>query len=182
MEGLGARLEVILDGGPCAVGLESTIVDATATPPSLPILRLGGVEPERLEALGFELSYPTPIIGQAPGTLKNHYAPRKPLYLYDGELSEEQIPEEAGCLRWRAPLDRSAVEVLSVTGSSLEAATRLFSAMRALDAGPAPWLIAELPPSEGLGAAIRDRLKRAGSGYYDPDHPPQLMRKPEADT
>jgi len=182
MDGLGARLEVILDGGPCAVGLESTIVDTTEAPPSLPILRLGGIEPERLEALGFELSYPTPIIGQAPGTLKNHYAPRKPLYVFDGELSEGQIPEEAGCLRWRAPLNRSAFEVLSATGSSLEAAARLFGAMRALDASPAPWLIAELPPSAGLGGAIRDRLMRAGSGHYDPDHPPQLMRRPEEDT
>lgn len=171
-DGLGERLEVILDGGPCAVGLESTIVDATAPYPSLPILRLGGVEPERLEAQGFRLSYPTPIIGQAPGTLKNHYAPLKPLYLFDGELSEEQIPEEAGCLRWRTPLNRPSVELLSSSGSSLEAAMRLFRAMRALDAGPAPWLIAELPPPEGLGAAIRDRLKRAASGYYDPDHPP----------
>ena len=168
-EGLGSQLKVILDGGPCEVGLESTIVNSTAPHPSLPILRLGGVEPARLEAMGFQISYPTPIIGQAPGTLKNHYAPRKPLYLFEGELEASQVPADAGVLRWRTALSRPNVELLSEAGSSVEAAARLFSAMRALDASSAPWLIAELPPEEGLGAAIRDRLKRAGSGYFDPD-------------
>jgi L-threonylcarbamoyladenylate synthase len=186
-EGLGERLEVILDGGACEVGLESTIVDATQPHPSLPILRLGGVAPESLEALGFELSYPTPIIGQAPGTLKNHYAPRKPLYLFDGELPAEGLPAEAGYLTWRDHLSApqlnapqlnvkqphlAHLEVLSPSGSSVEGATRLFELMRALDASPAPWLVAELPPPEGLGAAIRDRLKRAASGFFDPSAPP----------
>jgi L-threonylcarbamoyladenylate synthase len=176
-EGLGERLEVTLDGGPCAIGLESTIVDATQPHPSLPVLRLGGVAPERLEALGFELSYPTPIIGQAPGTLKSHYAPRKPLYLFDGELVAQgvEVPAEAGCLAWRSAPGVAHNEVLSSSGSSVEAATRLFSAMRALDASPAPWLIAELPPPEGLGAAIRDRLTRASSGFFNPSVPPQRL-------
>lgn len=171
-DGLGERLDVILEGGACEVGLESTIVDTTAPFPSLPILRLGGIEPERLAELGFELSYPTPIIGQAPGTLKNHYAPLKPLYLFDGELHHEQIPMGVGCIRWKSPLDRPFIEVLSTKGSSLEAASRLFSVMRTLDQSPTPWLIAELPPPEGLGAAIRDRLKRAASGFFDPENPP----------
>jgi len=165
--GLGARVALVLDGGACAVGLESTIVDATAPWPSLPVLRLGGVPPEALEALGARLSYPTPLIGQAPGTLKNHYAPRKPLYLVEGALPARVAgaAAEAAYLAWGALPEGARGEVLAPSGGSVEGAARLFAAMRALDDSPAPHIIAELPPPGGLGLAIADRLRRAASGF-----------------
>lgn len=165
--GLGARVALVLDGGPCGVGLESTIVDATAAWPSLPVLRLGGVPPEELEALGALLSYPTPIIGQAPGTLKNHYAPRKPLYLAEGALPPRVAGEAAAAayIAWRALPAGARGEALAPSGESVEGAARLFEAMRALDESSAPHIIAELPPAVGLGPAIADRLRRASSGF-----------------
>lgn len=165
--GLGERVSMILDGGACGIGLESTIVDATAGWPELPVLRLGGVSPEALEALGARLSYPTPIIGQAPGTLKNHYAPRKPLYLVEGSLPAVVTGEGAVCayLAWRALPQGAGGATLAPTGGSVEGAARLFAAMRALDESSAPYIIAELPPPGGLGPAISDRLRRASSGW-----------------
>ena len=190
--GLGDAVRVVLDGGPCEVGLESTIVDSTATPPELPILRLGGVAPERLSALGYHLSYPTPIIGQAPGTLKNHYAPSIPLYLIEldelDELDEsggsngpdhastdqplehaqyqEADPQKLALLGWRDTRPEFGVsEVLSPSGDSTEAAARVFALLRALSERGCEGIVATLPPPEGLGRAIRDRLKRGASGY-----------------
>jgi hypothetical protein len=158
---------------------------------------LGGVAPETLSALGYELSYPTPIIGQAPGTLKNHYAPRVPLYLVEyGYLREQREADEAdeandisdsamsdlvnvralspahfAFLGWRESRPEFGVSaVLSSRGDSAEAAARIFACLRDLSetnvrGRAVEGIIAELPPPEGLGRAIRDRLKRGASGY-----------------
>lgn len=184
LEGLSGRLRYIIDGGACRVGLESTIVDATASPPALPILRLGGISPDVLSELGYTLTFPTPIIGQAPGTLKNHYAPRTPLFLWDsmreqprlskrGEL-ETQSPDEKlqvfpdrwAFLGWSRPQDGFKMSwALSERGSSTEAAVHLFSSLRSIDQNRCEGAIAELPPLHGLGAAIADRLRRGASGF-----------------
>ena len=171
-EGLGDGVELVLDGGACKVGLESTIVDCTAPLPQLPILRLGGVDPQELRDLGYQLSYPTPIIGQAPGTLKNHYAPRLPLYLHDSysDLTagsgQEIEPGRFAYLGWRDHRSEFGTsEVLSSRGDMVEAASRVFAVLRRLGQGDWEGIIAELPPERGLGMAIRDRLKRGSSGY-----------------
>ena len=176
-DGLWARLSVILDGGPCGVGIESTIVNTTLSYPELPILRLGGIASDTLSALGYDLSFPTPIIGQSPGTLKNHYAPRLPLYLWDCQNEDKA---DQGQLYTSLPLDCSQYAflgwsetreefktsvVLSAKGDSIEAASRLFSLLRSLDQGDTEGIVAELPPLEGLGAAITDRLRRGASGF-----------------
>lgn len=183
-KGLADTSLVVLDGGQCEVGLESTIVDTTATFPELPILRLGGIDPQRLQDLGYQLSYPTPIIGQAPGTLKNHYAPRIPLYLVDlvdqafdqsslTHSTSEELPNLTSItsarfahLGWQETrLDFGISKALSVQGDSIEAASRLFSILREFGEGSWEGIIAELPPHTGLGGAIRDRLTRGASGY-----------------
>lgn len=182
--GLGESVRCVLDGGRCAIGLESTIVNTTLPPPRLPLLRFGGVAPESLEALGFELEYPTPIIGQAPGTLKNHYAPRIPLYLWDPIGNEPrsvgkslnsnddidsmiEIPlSQLAWLGWRqGNREFGGSFILSERGDAQEAAYEVFALLRQISDRGFQGIIAEVPPLEGLGRAISDRLKRGASGY-----------------
>ena len=146
------------------MGIESTIVDATAPAPNLPILRRGGVEDSALSALGYTLSYPTPIIGRAPGTLKSHYAPSTPLYLLRHELTAPPCPR-SGYLMWQKTLHTPYTRALTPHGDSVEAASRLFGCMRALDDSPCERIFVEPIPREGLGEAILDRLSRASSGF-----------------
>lgn len=172
--GLKGEVELILEGGGCRIGLESTIVDTTADWPELPVLRFGGIPVEDLSSLGYTLSYPTPIIGQAPGTLKNHYAPSIPLYLWDKEYHDSHIinngkpidPKLGAWLGWREHnADFAGSFVLSEVGDLRQAAYRVFSLLRALSEQDFKMIIAELPPNKELGRAIRDRLKRGASGY-----------------
>ncbi len=174
--GLEDSVKLVLEGGRCDIGVESTIVNTTAPPPALPMLRLGGISPERLSALGFELSYPTPIIGQAPGTLKNHYAPKIPLYLWTAERVDPDeadyiavSPAKQEGLAWlgwsshRANFGGSYI--LSESGDSQEAAYNVFSQLRLISEAGFEGIIAELPPQGGLGGAIQDRLRRGASGF-----------------
>ncbi len=165
-EQFGEQLEMILDGGPCRVGVESTIVSFIEPTPVL--LRPGGVPLEDIEAaIG-------PIAGQAysgvsplaPGQLPNHYAPRTPLRLLH-ETDSQRPAGRIGLLSFRRPLNSAgltAVEVLSVAGDLREAATNLFAAIRRLDAQRLDLIIAECVPEIGLGRAIMDRLQRASVG------------------
>jgi L-threonylcarbamoyladenylate synthase len=180
---LGTRIALILDGGPCSVGLESTVVALTDEGATL--LRPGGVSRADLEALlGFTLGA-VPASGAvplAPGMLASHYAPRKAMHLLTGPIADGllsatwsgALPQTIGVLieqgnaamvaegLSRACSRTVRVEVLSSTGDLAEAARRLFGAMRALDASDAELLFAELPASaDGLGHAIADRLRRA---------------------
>ena len=163
-EQLGALVDVILDGGPCRVGIESTVL---LTDPYPLILRPGGLTRERIEEI---LGEPVAIAGrteraghlprQAPGMLASHYAPRKPLTIR-APMAAWPRDVHVGVLAFRQAPDLPHVEVLSPTGNLTEAATRLFACLRRLDASPATSLIAELLPEEGLGEGINDRLRRA---------------------
>jgi L-threonylcarbamoyladenylate synthase len=167
-DSLGDKLTFILDGGPCSIGIESTIIDASQSGMDLPVLRLGGIAPERLSELGFTLSYPTPIIGQAPGTLKNHYAPHKPLYLLRTPLPFDEIdllPTKYSYLTWSQHLSQHTHECLTSQKNSIEAASRLFQSMRILDSSSSVLIIVEPIPPKDLGRAIQDRLQRAASGF-----------------
>jgi L-threonylcarbamoyladenylate synthase len=160
----GDELATVLDGGPCAVGVESTIVDTSREPPSL--LRPGGLARETLEAaLGMTLLQAPAVLERplAPGQLASHYAPRTPLCFADGAPP----PGRTGLLAFRAPANvagYAAVEVLSPAGDLTEAAARLFEALHRLDAAGLDAIVAEAVPETGLGLAIMDRLRKAAAG------------------
>lgn len=154
-QGLGARVALVLDGGPCAVGLESTIVDLTGAKARL--LRPGGVPVEDIAAAIGDLEAPEGTI-KAPGMLASHYAPRTSLRLNatapdDGEvyLGFGGMPSGA------AGLD------LSPAGDLAEAARNLFAHLRALDRLGASKIAVAPIPERGLGRAIADRLARAAA-------------------
>ncbi|MGC4063640.1 MAG: L-threonylcarbamoyladenylate synthase [Polyangiaceae bacterium] len=157
----GAELELVLDGGPCETGVESTIVSLLEPIPVL--LRPGGTPVEALKEVVGELRIPSkdPSHPLAPGQLPSHYAPRTPLFIRGegvapagrlGLLSVGPARESSGFER---------VEVLSETTDLREAAARLFASMRRLDASGLDGIVAELADEQGLGLAINDRLRRA---------------------
>jgi L-threonylcarbamoyladenylate synthase len=161
VESLGARVALVLDGGACPVGVESTVLDLTADPPTL--LRPGGVTLEQLEAaIG-----PIASVGAAegpvrsPGMLESHYAPHLPLRL---AVTGEARPGEALLAFGPAPPGGFAETLnLSPSADLGEAAANLFAMLRALDC-PDYNGIAVMPiPERGLGRAINDRLRRAAA-------------------
>jgi len=164
---LGDEVELILDGGPCAIGVESTIVDLSSATPRL--LRPGGVPREQLEAaLGVRLQAPDPLV-RAPGMLPSHYAPRAGLVLTTPQALADEVAQR---LQWGA-----SVAVLSAGGQSLppgarhfalpedpaEAARTLYATLRQIDEQRFDVIVAVLPPEAGLGLAVRDRLTRAAA-------------------
>jgi len=163
MDGLAGRIAAVLDGGPCSVGVESTVLDLTAVAPVL--LRPGGVPREALEAL----LGPIGVVGEAgetpraPGQLPSHYAPRLPL-----RLGATGIRPDEALLGFGPDIPAAALTWnLSPEGDLVEAAARLFAGLRWLDAaGVARGYagIAAMPvPEAGLGMAINDRLARAAA-------------------
>lgn len=162
---LGAKVDAILDGGPCRVGIESTIISFMGAQPT--VLRHGGVPVEEVESvLGCVLTTAQP--GDpvaAPGMLKRHYSPAVRVVLFDGEIP---APPDGCCglllmAKRPAPTGFAAVETLSHNGELGEVARHLFAALRRLDAADITTLYAELAPHVGLGVAINDRLRRAAS-------------------
>ncbi|MFH6785972.1 MULTISPECIES: L-threonylcarbamoyladenylate synthase [Methylobacterium] len=162
---LDGRIAAVLDGGPCPVGVESTIVACLDGPPAL--LRPGGVSREAIEAvLGRMLALPHAPEGTAPiapGLLASHYAPRAAVRVDATEVG----PGEAVLLFGARPpdgLDGAATSLnLSPAGDLAEAAAHLFAALRRLDASGAATIAVVPIPDEGLGEAIRDRLARAAA-------------------
>jgi L-threonylcarbamoyladenylate synthase len=160
LDGLGDRVAMILDGGRCRVGIESTVVDLGGGQPAL--LRSGGIPAEAIEAVIGPLAGPEAGPTRSPGLLGRHYAPGRPVRLAataarPGEALLGFGPHApAGCLN------------LSPTGDLREAAANLFAALRALDR-PDVAGIAVMPiPETGLGRAINDRLRRAAATEDDP--------------
>jgi len=160
MAGLAGRIAAVLDTGPCALGLESTVLDLSGDTPSL--LRPGGIPREAIEALiGPITSAADTSQPKSPGQLLSHYAPNLPL-----RLDAATIAADEGLLAFGLPLEGAGVVYnLSETRDLVEAASRLFAGLRWLDAETASRGfrgIAAMPiPGDQLGAAIRDRLQRA---------------------
>ncbi|WP_075350545.1 L-threonylcarbamoyladenylate synthase [Algoriphagus marinus] len=164
---LGDKIPLILDGGPCEVGLESTIVGLEDD--KITVYRLGGLEIDVIEAVVGKVSIKDHSSSnpQAPGLLESHYAPSTPFVL--GNL-EELIPQyiQIGvpfavlsfCKNWES-VSNSKQLILSEKGDLKEAAANLFSHMRKLDELKVEVILAELMPDFGLGKAINDRLNRA---------------------
>jgi L-threonylcarbamoyladenylate synthase len=165
-EQLGSRIDYVLDGGPCTVGVESTILDLSGEHPTL--LRPGGLALEALEAeIGpIQVASATACENEpqpSPGRMLRHYATRTPL-LIAAEADALPSVERCGLLTLiAAPGDEryAAIEVLSQRRDLAEAATNLFAAMRRLDARGLEVIVARLVPEAGLGRAINDRLRRA---------------------
>jgi L-threonylcarbamoyladenylate synthase len=168
---LGDDVEVVLDGGECQVGVESTIVDLTGNVPTL--LRPGGVTREQLEALlGVALST-TPASGaRAPGLLPSHYAPRARVEVVATERLAPRAAELAAAgerVALLASYDDTAAALGSVKAAifldlgvdAASAAQRLYSALREADSRGATIILASPPKAVGLGAALLDRLSKA---------------------
>lgn len=170
---LGTQIPYILDGGACAVGLESTIVGMEDE--QVVIYRLGGLDISEIESLVGQVTVQAHSLSNpsAPGQLASHYAPRKPLVL--GNLTElvpqlVQQGKKVGVLSFSThfpSLSADCQVILSASQDLKEAAQRLFMAMRLLDESDAELIVAELVPEIGLGCAINDRLKRAAA---EPSH------------
>ncbi|MDH5381897.1 MAG: L-threonylcarbamoyladenylate synthase [Cyclobacteriaceae bacterium] len=164
---LGDRIDYILDGGRCVVGLESTIVGFENHNPV--IYRKGGIPLEDIESkIGkvivkdFSSSNPT-----APGMLKSHYSPSKRLVIGSYEQGLKLFPnQKLGCLRFSQfdnVCPRKWQIILSEKGSLTEAAWHLFEAFRSLESLEPEIIMVEKVPDTGLGFAINDRITRASA-------------------
>ncbi len=158
---LDGRIDWILDGGPCRHGLESTIVGCLGGRPQL--LRAGAITREAIESMlgsAIDTTSPTRTAPNAPGELASHYAPKAELRLGAASASADEAALDFGdSLRGgtKARLD------LSPSGDLIEAASHLFSYLRALDAAGVARIAVAPVPEHGLGAAINDRLRRAAA-------------------
>jgi len=173
-DGLGEKVDMILDGGPARIGLESTVLDITGG--FLKILRPGGTPKEEIENLvGTVHSVDeNELCPSSPGQLKSHYAPKTPLSVFTREDISGKLYEEAcafiffdGATRdeWLQAHGSGSpvIKVLSETGQVLEASSRLFEILHELDSLGVSKIFAQLAPPKGLGQAINDRLTRASS-------------------
>jgi L-threonylcarbamoyladenylate synthase len=156
LDGLAGRIDAVLDGGPCAVGVESTILGLDG-PPML--LRPGGIPVEALEAalglslqLGGNEAKPT-----APGQMASHYAPEAPLRMNAWAAAAGEVMIGFGAVRGDL--------TLSGSGDLIEAAARLFQTLRDADriAGASGSIAVAPIPETGIGRAINDRLRRAAA-------------------
>jgi len=160
---LGEAIPYILDGGPCTVGIESTIIGWDEPSERWLLYRSGGLPLEAIEqVIGSVSAAEQRVLPAAPGMLESHYAPRKPLYVGEIDtLLRKFEGERIGAITFCEPVTAQQVEVLSSTGDLAEAARNLFAALRRLDAGDCDVILAEVLPEQGLGRAINDRLRRA---------------------
>jgi L-threonylcarbamoyladenylate synthase len=164
---LGTEVDLILDGGPCRVGLESTVVDCTGNDPM--ILREGALTREDVEAiLGRPVSLRTDGSRAAPGTLASHYAPSTRVVLVaDDEIASRAARlvadgQRVGVLTQHADIGLpGGVEVLDAPSNIDELAHELYTLLRDADRRHLDVLLAVAPPRVGLGAAVADRLTRA---------------------
>ncbi len=170
LDDLAGRIDAVLDGGPCPVGVESTVLDLSDESPT--VLRPGGVTVEEIEAV----IGPIALAGQgddaapkSPGRVESHYAPSLPLRLDARSIG----PDEALLAFGPSPLSAPVAINLSPKGDLTEAAARLYAALRALDAEARQrglTRIAVMPiPARGFGLAIADRLRRAAAPRCPPD-------------
>ena len=193
LDDLDGRIDCVLDGGPCAVGVESTVLDLTSSPPR--ILRPGGVTLEALQALLPDVQGPREQattaaalaaasgdgISRAPGQFARHYAPHTPLVVFaaTGEAGLAAVATEAQRAlmlgqRVGALLPDEEAPTLEAMGAWVERmgpaddlaqiTRRLYAALRALDDGSCDLLLAHTFGRAGLALALEDRLRRAASG------------------
>ena len=160
-EELGGRIPLIVDAGPTAHGIESTI--ATVHNGKIDILRRGPITAEQLSEFG-KIGVALPGTISAPGQLPSHYAPKTPLRLIDNAKSfSPGVNQRVGLLAWNPVESKKkfeAVRRLSESQDFREGAANLFRHLRELDQSDVDLIVAERVPEVGLGGAIMDRLRR----------------------
>ncbi|GCF10580.1 L-threonylcarbamoyladenylate synthase [Dictyobacter arantiisoli] len=182
---LNGRVPLILDGGPCTVGVESTVLNLCSEVPT--ILRPGGISLEALRAIIPQVQPPSPrsinteqeIAQAAPGQMLIHYAPQVPAYLFDGSpeamriamLEEIQQRQQEGELVGILIADDDLVAfqdsnaiVYSLGNTPEQIATRLFAGLRTLEAAGVQTILCRSFDAQGLGLAVHDRLLKATGG------------------
>lgn len=169
LDGLAGRIDAVLAGVPCAIGVESTVIacPVEATPI---LLRPGGLPIEVVEELIGALQRIDPTVQDdqspqaGPGMLSRHYAPAKPIQIVDN-WSEVATPDRAGAIAFGPPpkMQFSLTENLSATGSLVEAAANFFAVLRRMETTDIDFIAAKWFPNEGLGLALNDRLRRAAA-------------------
>jgi len=164
---------LILDGGPCEVGIESTIVDLSTGAPVL--LRPGRIGIAEIEAAaGLQVSSATAVSPRASGTLAAHYAPKIPLILASSADLEQTVRQARGpvavlALRAQAP-DSGAAQWRIAPNDARAYAHDLYAALRSFERSGCALIVVEAPPEGAAWDAVRDRLTRAAAGSsMDPD-------------
>ena len=167
-EELGDKLALILDGGTCQVGLESTILDLSGAQPSL--LRPGHISTEELaQSLHTDILQATHLSPRAPGMMAVHYAPRTPTYL----CSQENLPatiekylalgQQLGLLAYQSQPSCAAVQIITMPTTAEHYARALYAALRHADALQLTMILVEQPPRTANWQAINDRLDKAAT-------------------
>lgn len=165
-EQLGKKVDMILDGGRCLLGIESTIIDLTGSEPAL--LRPGGLPVEEVEQTIGEVKKSTINAKKpnSPGQLPCHYAPSTPIKILRDKKNKMSTKEKIGLLAFtptKEPQAFEMVEILSSKWDLREAAANLFSCLHRLDTAGLDVIYAEPVPESGLGRAIMDMLQRASA-------------------
>jgi len=165
---LGGKVSLILNGGSCKVGVESTILGVSDN--EVYLLRPGGISTEEIENIIGKISKNKNISGapESPGQLPYHYAPRIPIRFLDKESIDKIDKDKTGLLLFKSSeLEGSfkIVKVLSANGNLREAAANLFSHLHDLEKEGISEIYVERLPERGLGIAIMDRLKKAVNKY-----------------
>lgn len=161
---LGEKVDYILDGGPCSIGIESTIISFTNSTPK--ILRLGGLGAEEIEQTIGKVDIQTHSNSkpQAPGMLSSHYSPGVEIKVGDiTNLITENSGKKIGIISFKKPFPDYLNSVLAPSGNLSEAAQNLFKSLRWMGNQQVDIILTEFVPDHGLGRAINDRLKRASS-------------------
>ena len=176
LEDMEGRIQAVVDGGPCGVGVESTIVDLTLPVPRL--LRPGGLPLEALEAVLGRVDVDRAVTAplspgekpRAPGMKYRHYAPRAPVTVVtgDGAATAAYIRRQAGAntgvicfTEYQEQFPGCTVRSIGSMGDRGEQARRVFDALRSFDGTPVTAIFAQCPGEEGLGLAVANRLKKA---------------------
>jgi len=151
---LGGEVDLIVDGGPSRVGVESTIVDLTGAVPA--VLRAGAITPSQLgDALGTAVVTRVGGTVRAPGMLRSHYAPRARVVLTAADAREREARERAA--------NGERVALLTLPDDATASAATLYATLRALDQDGYDTIVATLPADTEANAAVRDRLTRAAA-------------------
>jgi L-threonylcarbamoyladenylate synthase len=167
---LGDAVDIILDGGPCTIGVESTVLDLASDPPQ--VLRPGGISADDIaRVIGSQVSATASGPARAPGMLEAHYAPGARVEVVTAEGASARAAEltaagvSVALLAPHAisPLPDSTL-ILGPAGTPDAYASMLYAAFRRADADGCQVIIAVPPPGEGIGVAVRDRLARAAAG------------------
>jgi L-threonylcarbamoyladenylate synthase len=176
LQSLDGKIDLVLDGGRCPGGIESTVLDLNASPPR--VLRPGPIMPSELRAVIGDVTAPWVRLDDelaplpSPGTSIRHYAPRARLECYSDPVRARarvaELTDSARRIRWfrgsaEAQRGSNQVEIVVMPAESSLYATRLYDALHDADRWGAEYIVAELPPDEEEWLAVRDRLRRAAT-------------------